>query len=208
MADNTLDLRSVTVGSMQENCYVLHDLTTGQCLVFDPGAEPERIMPLIGDSRVTAILLTHAHADHIGAVEPIRAATGAPVSIHRAELPALGKIHHDTLIDDGDTITWGEHTIRAVHTPGHTPGMISFIIDDQQAIVGDTLFGGGPGYTRSAADFRTTLVTLRDVILSWPDSLVCYPGHGDAFQLGDRRARIAQFVARDHPARFSGDAEW
>lgn len=208
VADNTLDLRSVTVGSMQENCYVLHDPATRQSIVVDPGAEPERIMALIGDSRVTAILLTHAHADHIGAVEAVRAATGAPVSIHRAELPALGKIHHDTLIDDGDTIAWGDHTIRAVHTPGHTPGMISFIINEQQAIVGDTLFAGGPGYTRSATDFRTTLATLRDVILSWPDTLVCYPGHGDSFRLGDIRARLAQFVARDHAASFAGDAEW
>lgn len=208
MADSTLDLRVVTVGSMQENCYILHDPAAGQCLVFDPGAEPERIMPLISDSRVTGILLTHAHADHIGAVEAIRAATGAPVSIHGAELPALGAVHHDTLIDDGDTIVLGAHTIRAVHTPGHTPGMISFIIDDQQAIVGDTLFGGGPGRTWSAADFRTTLATLRDVILSWPDTLVCHPGHGDSFQLGDIRERVAQFVAREHPASFAGDAEW
>ncbi|HEY0735848.1 MAG TPA: MBL fold metallo-hydrolase [Herpetosiphonaceae bacterium] len=208
MADNTLEVRSAAVGSWQENCYVLYDAATNQSIVFDPGAEPKKIQTLIGDSTVTDILLTHAHSDHIGAVEAIRAATGAPVSIHRAELPALGSIHHDTLIDDGDEIQWGGHTIRAVHTPGHTPGMITFIVDNQHAIVGDTIFGGGPGRTGSAEDFRTTLATLRDVILSWPDTLVCYPGHGDSFRLADVRDRIQQFVAKEHPANFQGDAEW
>lgn len=208
MADNTLELRSVAVGSWQENCYVLYDATTNQSIVFDPGAEQKKIMSLIGDSTVTAILLTHAHGDHIGAVEPIRAATGAPVSIHAAELPLLGTIPHDTLINDGDQIQWGSHLIRAVHTPGHTPGMITFIIDDQLAIVGDTIFGGGPGRTASATDFQTTLATLRDVVLSWPDAVMCYPGHGGPFRLGDVRDRVQQFVARDHPADFQGDAEW
>ena len=208
MTDSAVDLRLVTVGSMQENCYVLHDPATGQCVVFDPGAEPERILALAGDSTITAILLTHAHADHIGAVEAIRAATLAPVSIHRAELPALGAIHHDTEIEDGDEIALGTHVIRAVHTPGHTPGMLSFIVDDRYAIVGDTIFAGGPGRTRSAGDFRTTLATLRDVVLRWPETYMCYPGHGDAFALADVRERISEFVAREHPAGFHGDAEW
>jgi hydroxyacylglutathione hydrolase len=208
VADTRLDLRSVTVGSWQENCYVLRDPSTGQSIVFDPGAEPHKILALVGDSQLSAILLTHAHADHIGAVEALRAATGATVSIHQAELPALGKIRHDSLIQDGDEIRWNSHLIRAIWTPGHTPGMISFLIDDQLAIVGDTIFAGGPGHTRSAADFQTTLATLRNVVLSWPDSLICYPGHGESFRLGDVRERIQAFVSREHRANFHGDAEW
>jgi hydroxyacylglutathione hydrolase len=208
VADKRLDLRSVSVGAWQENCYVLHDPSTQQSIVFDPGAEPKKILSLVGDSKVSAILLTHAHSDHIGAVEPVRAASGAPVSIHQAELPALGKIHHDSLINDGDAIRWGEHLIRAVWTPGHTPGMISFVIDDELAIVGDTIFAGGPGRTNNPADFQTTLATLRNVVLHWPDSIVCYPGHGESFRLGDVRERIQAFVNREHRANFHGDAEW
>lgn len=208
MADSMLHLQVVTVGSYQENCYVLHDAATKQCIVFDPGAEPERILALIGDSTVTAILITHAHHDHVGAVAAIKAATGAPVSIHRAELPALGPIPHDSELQDGDEVLLGEHRIRAVHTPGHTPGMLSFMIDDQRVLVGDTIFGGGPGHTWSAADFQTTLTTLHDVILGWPDTYICYPGHGDSFRIGDVRERITQFVAQEHGANFYGDAEW
>lgn len=208
MADNTLELRSVTVGALQENCYILYDPMTQQSLVFDPGDEPQQIMAIIGDSRVTAILLTHAHADHVGAVEAIRSATNAPVSIHAAELPALAPIQADAHIQDDDVIKWGDHVIRAVHTPGHTPGMISFLVDDQYAIVGDTIFGGGPGRTVNPADFRTTLATLHDVVLQWPDTYTCYPGHGEAFRLADVRKQITQFVARDHPAAFHGDAAW
>ena len=208
MASATLDLRTVAVGSYQENCYVLVDPATDQALVFDPGAEPERILPLIGTAQVTAILLTHAHADHIGAVDAVHAATGAPVSIHAAELPALGAVRHDTLLGDGDTLAFGAHAIRAIHTPGHTPGMLTFVVDERIAIVGDTIFAGGPGRTWSAADFATTLRTLRDTILGWPDSYTCYPGHGPAFAIGDIRSRVERFVAREHPAGFYGDAEW
>ena len=73
--------------------------------------------------------------------------------------------------------------------------------------LGDTLFAGGPGRTWSTDDFRTTLRTLRDVVLSWPDDAVCHPGHGPSFRLGDRRGAIEGFLARDH-GEFRGDAEW
>ena len=94
-----------------------------------------------------------------------------------------------------------------MHTPGHSDGMISFLLPDNRAIVGDTIFEGGPGRTWSADGFRATLQTLR-TILTWPDDTVCYPGHGNAFRLGDLRRRIEAFVERDHPADFYGDAEW
>lgn len=208
MAEHHLTLSKITVGRFQENCYVLADETSGAALVVDPGAEGERILAAVGGRRVAAILLTHAHGDHIGAVEAVRKATGAPVRIHPAELPQLGKIRADAHFNDGDIVTLGAHQIRAVLTPGHTPGMISLLLDDGNALVGDTIFEGGPGRTWSAADFRTTLATLRDVVLGWPDSTICHPGHGDAFRLGDIRARIEAFLARPHAAKFYGDATW
>jgi glyoxylase-like metal-dependent hydrolase (beta-lactamase superfamily II) len=79
--------------------------------------------------------------------------------------------------------------------------------NDNRAIVGDTIFDGGPGKTWSAAGFRQSCQTLRHVVLAWPDEMVCYPGHGPAFRLGDRRAQIVAFLGKDH-ADFYGDAAW
>jgi glyoxylase-like metal-dependent hydrolase (beta-lactamase superfamily II) len=94
-----------------------------------------------------------------------------------------------------------------VHTPGHTDGEVSFLLPDNQAIVGDTIFEGGPGRTNNAPDFRTMLSTLH-TILQWPDDTMCYPGHGSSFRLGDIRSHVEAFVARDHGDDFHGDAEW
>ena len=92
--------------------------------------------------------------------------------------------------------------------PGHIPDQICFHLEaDPRVIVGDTLFDGGPGRTWSADAFRQTLDTLRRVVLPWPDDTLCYPGHGPGFRLGDRRAQIEAFLARDH-GDFFGDATW
>jgi glyoxylase-like metal-dependent hydrolase (beta-lactamase superfamily II) len=86
--------------------------------------------------------------------------------------------------------------------------MLCFALEnDRRIIVGDTIFEGGPGKTWSPEDFRTSLRTLRDVILAWPDDTICYPGHGPSFRLGDRRAGIEVFLSRDH-GDFFGDATW
>jgi glyoxylase-like metal-dependent hydrolase (beta-lactamase superfamily II) len=86
--------------------------------------------------------------------------------------------------------------------------MLCFALEgDPRVVVGDTIFEGGPGKTWSAEDFQTTLQTLRQVILAWPDETVCYPGHGPHFRLGDRRAAIEAFLRKDH-GEFCGDATW
>ena len=86
--------------------------------------------------------------------------------------------------------------------------MICFaVVDGDDIVVGDTLFAGGPGNTRSSAAFQTTLRTLREVVLPWPDDSICHAGHGPSFRLGDKRAAIEAFLARDH-GDFFGDAEW
>jgi len=200
-------LLSITVGPLQEHCYILADDARGEAIVFDPGAEAERILASIAQRRVVSILLTHAHHDHIGAVAELRAATGARVHVHPADAHMLGPVLPDAFLGDGQTLALGKTELRAVHTPGHTPGMVSFVLDGERAIVGDTLFEGGPGRTWCPDDFRTTLQTLQTV-LGWPDQLECFPGHGPSFRLGDVRPRIEAFIARGHAADFFGDATW
>jgi glyoxylase-like metal-dependent hydrolase (beta-lactamase superfamily II) len=202
-----LHLVSQPVGSYQANCYVLAVPGTQQCIVFDPGAEPDTVTKLIGGRKVAAILLTHGHGDHTGAVNDIKHLTGAPVYLHRADVPLAKGIQIDHQLQDGDTLQFGGLLLHIVHTPGHTPGQVSFLLPHNRAVVGDTIFEGGPGRTKHMNDFETTLGTLR-TILGWPDDTVCYPGHGAPFRLGDIRHAVQAFVEREHPAGFYGDAEW
>lgn len=208
MTPPPLDLVQLTVGPLSEHCYVVIDPATDRCVVVDPGAEAERVVAAIGQRRVTAILLTHAHHDHIGAVNDVRAATGARVWIHPADAHMLGAVRADEWLGDEQRIKLGAHALRAQHTPGHTPGMISLHLDGDRVLVGDTIFDGGPGRTWSPDDFRTTLATLRDVVLRWPDTTVCYPGHGPSFRLGERRGSVERFLAQPHGDDFFGDTSW
>ncbi len=208
MQQYTLSLDSVSCGPLQANCYVLTCPTSSQSIVIDPGTEPDKVLALIGDRQVTAILLTHGHADHVGAAGDVRAATGAPICIHPNDAHMLGQLSVDRWLSHGDTLMLGEHLLKVVHTPGHTSGQVSLLVPDEHAFVGDTIFEGGPGKTWRPEDFRTTLDTLKHAVLTWPDSMICYPGHGSPFRLGDIRAAITGFVTRQHRDDFYGDARW
>jgi glyoxylase-like metal-dependent hydrolase (beta-lactamase superfamily II) len=109
---------------------------------------------------------------------------------------------------DGDTVQVGNTTLTAVYTPGHIGDQICFAIEnDPNIIVGDTIFEGGPGRTWDNDGFKTTLQTLKNIVLSWSDDTICHPGHGPSFRLGDQRANVEAFLAKDH-GDFSGDATW
>lgn len=201
-----LILKSTEVGPWPMNSYALICPDTRQSVLIDPGADPESLMAMLVDSTPVAILLTHTHPDHIGALAEMRRQLQAPVYLHPAE-------PHDNLaIDhwfaDGDTFTLGRHTLRIVHTPGHTPGMVSLMLPDPRVIVGDTIFQGGPGKTWSAEDFITTLETMRRIVFTWPDDTECFPGHGPSFKIGDERPAFESFMGRSHPADLYGDVIW
>lgn len=203
-----LELRSRAVGPWPMNTYAVICTGTQQSVLIDPGAEPETLQEMLAGSRPVAILLTHTHMDHIGALDEMRARLGVPLMAHPGPHVGGMKLDADRRLHHGDRVQVGDHSLRVYHTPGHTADMICFALEGEDAIVvGDTIFEGGPGKTWSAADFQTTLQTLRDIILAWPDETVCYPGHGPHFRLGDRRADIEAFVRKKHGA-FFGDATW
>lgn len=204
----SLTLRAAQVGPWPMNTYSLICPETNQSVLLDPGSDIKVLHGLLADSEPCAILITHTHPDHIGALAEMRAALDVPVAAYNG--PHFGGVtlDEDILLNDGDSFPVGNYRLNVLHAPGHIPDQICFYLDgDQRVIVGDTIFEGGPGKTWSAADFQTTLATLRNVVLHWPDATICYPGHGPQFRLGDRRADIEAFLARDH-GDFYGDATW
>jgi hydroxyacylglutathione hydrolase len=208
ISDSLLELRQRTVGAWNVNAYALVCPRTAQSVLIDPGSEAEALEAMLAGTHPVAILITHGHPDHIGALAAMRSRLSVPVMAHGGSASEPSPVTADRQIRDGDTLAVGDHHIHIIHTPGHTPDQVCIqLCNDHRILVGDTIFDGGPGRTRSSLSFQETLKTLERIILSWPDDTVCHPGHGDAFQLGPRRKAIRQFLDKDHGG-FFGDAEW
>jgi len=203
-----MELITRQVGPWGMNTYALICPNTNQSVLFDPGDDPDTLQEMLGDSTPIAILLTHTHMDHVGALDEMRQLLQVPLMAHPGPHAEDIELKADHWLNDGDTVQVGDHTLTVHYAPGHIGDQICFAIeDDHRVIVGDTIFEGGPGKTWSNEDFKTTLNTLKNVVLPWSDDTVCYPGHGPYFRLGDIRADIEAFINKDH-GDFFGDATW
>lgn len=209
-----LQIKKITVGTWQENCYLLRCPDTNESALIDPGDEFDRIVKLIGRSRVTKILLTHADIDHIGALDQARVACRAPVYVHPAELSRQQHVENPRAglrgtrpLQEGQTIRIGKHRAKVFEIPGHAPGHVVFLLDER-AVVGDTIFPGGPGRTRTPADLESALYHLQRVVFRWPDSTFLFPGHGDGTRVGAMRDQFMRFVAKPRAADLCGDVSW
>lgn len=202
-----LKIHTYPLGSIQTNCYIVSD-DEGNCLIIDPGDEAKRIIRQIDDKELhpVAILLTHAHFDHIGAVDSVRDRFNIPVYIHDEErewlsnptlngsakyagLPNVQNRDADFNIREEGVMTIGPFEFEARHTPGHSPGSVSYIfLDAQFAVVGDTLFKQSVGRTDlPGGNTRTLLTSIHDKLLTLDDEMIIYPGHGPATTVEDEK---------------------
>ncbi|MGA3486403.1 MBL fold metallo-hydrolase [Micromonosporaceae bacterium DT55] len=187
---------------VDNNVWVLGD--DHECVVIDAPHDVAAILEVVGDRRVTAILATHAHDDHVRVAPELSRATGAPVLLHPADRVVWDLVHPDTAPDgelaDGQEITVGGTTLRVLHTPGHSPGACSFHVPELGTVfTGDTLFCGGPGATgRSFSDFGTIVASIRDRLLTLPAGTVVRTGHGDSTTIGAEAPHLAEWIARGH----------
>ena len=202
----SLQLQRLEVGPWPVNCYLLRCLQTDQVAIVDPGADAEIILAAVGEVPVCCILLTHAHPDHIGALEAVRQATGVPVGLHPADAEAFG-VEADFPLLDSAEVEIGRGRVTIAHVPGHTPGSVCLRLSEQ-VLVGDTIFPGGPGYTASPEALAQSLVSLGQTVFAWPDETELYPGHGTHTTVGAERAAFEAFLTADHPPDLCGDVAW
>ena len=202
-----IKLITQAVGPWPMNTYIVIDEEKSNSAIVDPGADPDTILTLAKGTNIEAILITHGHPDHIGALAEVKAATQAPVYMNPLEAQKFD-LDFDLSLEDGQIITLGNSRLKAIHTPGHTPGMTSLDLADGRILVGDTIFVGGPGKTWSEEDFATTMRTMQQIVFAWPDDTRFYPGHGPSGVIGQERPAFEAFLARGWSPNLFGDVTW
>jgi hydroxyacylglutathione hydrolase len=203
-----LDVRMFTVGPVQENSYFVRSKDARNALIVDPGDEPEKLLGALeslGIETVDAILITHTHFDHIGAVAPVAQATGAPVYVPELERDVLANImdyvpfpgfgpfesyEADFTVAGGETLELGGFTIDVVFTPGHSPGHVTYAIPAHASVFsGDVLFQGSVGRVDlPGGDWPTLLASIENLTNTLPPETTVYPGHMGVTTLGHERA--------------------
>ena len=175
-----------------------------ECVVIDPAHDAAAIAAAVDGRKVTAILLTHGHDDHIAAVGEFRGLVNAPVYLHRDDWMLWDRVFPGTEpdhgIDDGETFDVAGARLVALHTPGHSPGSVSFRLESEGTVfTGDTLFQGGPGATgRSFSDFPTIIESIKSRLLTLPADTVVRTGHGDSTTVGAKAPQLEEWIARGH----------
>jgi hydroxyacylglutathione hydrolase len=199
-------IKTFVVSPFQTNCYLVSDEATGEAVLIDPGDDAEVLIGAVRKAGVTlkALYATHAHIDHVGAVEPVQKAFGVPFYLHREEqywldrleaqagtfgLPVPPRPKPDGFVADGDRFTVGTVAFEVLHVPGHAPGHVACVARaEKAAFVGDVLFAGSIGRTDfPGCSHRQLLDSIRGKLFPLGDDVRCYCGHGPETTIGEER---------------------
>lgn len=203
-------LERLAVGSFQSNCYRIEDPSSQTGVLIDAGAEADKLLAWIEDIQITHILITHGHPDHVGALEELRQALNCPIGMHPLDAEVF-ELAFDLPLEAGTKIPVGQDFLEVHEIPGHTQGSIALALWEEtfkRAIVGDAIFPGGPGHTRSPEALRLSLDSLERTVFTWADDVELYPGHGDATTVGAEREAFFAFRAQPLSPDVFGDVVW
>ena len=163
------------------NGYIVSDATSKEAVVIDPGQPADKIVEQASGLTVKHILATHGHPGHVGGKDDVKAATGGLTGIHTADAKQFLR-SADRYLLDGDELEFGDFKLQVLHTPGHTPGSVCFVIANH-AFVGDTILAGGIGKQMPETDLRRQMMSIGNKLLRLPLQTALYPGHGPATSL-------------------------
>jgi glyoxylase-like metal-dependent hydrolase (beta-lactamase superfamily II) len=204
-------LQVMSVGEYASNVYLLIDSPTKTAALVDCGGGVETILDWAADVDIEFLLLTHGHHDHVAALDAVRGRVHAPVGLHPLDAEGF-HVECDFPLEDGDVIELGDGQLEIVHIPGHTPGSVALKLREQgafnRALVGDAIFPGGPGHTKTPSDLRQSLDSLAGTVFTWPDHILLLPGHGDPTTVGEEREDFERFRSGPLPEDLCGDVAW
>ena len=194
-SDTGVEVHKVVVGPVENNVFVIRCTSTGEAVLIDAANEHDRLLDLCRGLGVRTVLETHGHWDHIQAIPAVREA-GYEVGVTAEDAAMLPS--YDYLLEDDTVVEVGRLRLRTLHTPGHTPGSMSFHVEGTPLLfTGDTLFPGGPGATQYGGDFATIIGSIDGRIFSkFDESTIVLPGHGLDTTLGTESPHLDEWVAR------------
>jgi glyoxylase-like metal-dependent hydrolase (beta-lactamase superfamily II) len=193
--DTRVRVEKFVVGPVENNVFIIRCKSTGEAVLLDAANEHDLLLEVCRETGVRRVLTTHGHWDHIQAVEAVRNA-GIEVGIAAADAEMLPS--YDFVIADDEVYKVGDLSLRSIHTPGHTAGSTSFLLEDEPLIfTGDTLFPGGPGNTSTpGASFDQILKSIDRRLFTLPPDMLVLPGHGLDTTIGQERPHLQEWADR------------